>query len=362
MALDRTRNRAYFEALRRVVTPDSVVLDLGAGTGVLGLMAARLGARRVYLVDPEDIIDVAAEITEANGLARVVECVRARIEDVRLDEPPDIIVSVLTGNFLVTEDLLETLFFARDHLLKPGGTLVPSEAAMEAVPVSAPELHDQDIAGWSSVEHGVDLSAARRYAANTVYYRSTEVRQARWLAEPRELYRLDFARDHYGGVHARITTEIHTSGTCHGWAGWFRMRLGGEWLSTSPRGAAMHWTPAFLPADPPVPVEEGERVTFALDRMPFGDWNWRMESRAGCREHTTLLGAPLSVDLIRRAALDYAPALTDDGRVLLQVLTACDGHTTVDALATQLLAAHATQFASVEEARRAILRIVRRYA
>src|SRR3954454_2492869 len=49
MALDRVRNDAYADALRAVVTPSSVVLDLGAGTGVHGLMAARMGARRVYL-------------------------------------------------------------------------------------------------------------------------------------------------------------------------------------------------------------------------------------------------------------------------------------------------------------------------
>ena len=114
MALDGVRNRAYYDALREVIQPGSVVLDVGAGVGIMGLMAARLGARRVYLVDPEDILEVAREVVRDNGLTGVVECLRARIEDVRLPERADVIVSVLTGNFLVTEDLLETLFFARD--------------------------------------------------------------------------------------------------------------------------------------------------------------------------------------------------------------------------------------------------------
>ncbi|MGQ0732592.1 MAG: 50S ribosomal protein L11 methyltransferase, partial [Acidobacteriota bacterium] len=112
MALDVRRNDAYRAALEQAITPDSVVLDLGAGTGVLGLMAARLGARRVYLVEPEDVIAVAEEIVRANSLQDVVTCLQGRIEDVKPPEPVDVIVSVLTGNFLLTEDLLRTLYHA----------------------------------------------------------------------------------------------------------------------------------------------------------------------------------------------------------------------------------------------------------
>src|SRR4029079_14501434 len=105
MALDAGRNEAYARALAAAITPDSVVLDLGAGTGVHGLMAARLGARRVYLVEPEDIIALAEENVRANGLQDVVRCIQGRIEDVTLPEPVDVIVSVLTGNFLIPEPL-----------------------------------------------------------------------------------------------------------------------------------------------------------------------------------------------------------------------------------------------------------------
>src|SRR5262249_38747512 len=108
MALDRVRNTAYHRALRRAGRPDSVVLDVGAGTGIHGLMAARLGARRVYLVEPEDVIAIAAEIAADNGLQDVVRCIQGRIGDIALPEPVDIVVSTMTGNFLLTEDLLPT--------------------------------------------------------------------------------------------------------------------------------------------------------------------------------------------------------------------------------------------------------------
>ena len=96
MALDAVRNDAYARALGQVIRPDTVVLDLGAGLGIHGLMAAKLGARRVYLVEQEDVIAIADENVRANGLQDVVQCIHGRIENVELPEPVDVIVSVLT--------------------------------------------------------------------------------------------------------------------------------------------------------------------------------------------------------------------------------------------------------------------------
>ena len=197
MALDSVRNDAYTAALSRVITRDSVVLDLGAGTGVLGLIAARLGARRVYLVEPGDIISVAEEIVAANDLQDRVQCLHGRIEDVAVPEPVDVIVSVMTGNFLLAEDLLPVLFHARDTVLKPGGKLVPDGALMEAALVSAPEVHATHVSGWSNVSHGVDLSAARAYAANNVYYGPTLLRNAAFLSQPATVLALDLSSCQY---------------------------------------------------------------------------------------------------------------------------------------------------------------------
>ena len=171
-------------------------------------MAAKLGAKRVYLVEPEEIVAVAEEIVRANGLQDTVRCLRGRLEDVQLPESVDIIVSVLTGNFLLTEDLLPVLFHARDTVLKPGGLLIPGAATMEAAPVSAPALHAKEIASWSLPHEGVDMSPARAYAANTVFYRAEELRDVAYLAEPRTLHTLDFYKDDDPSIHVEVTYEI----------------------------------------------------------------------------------------------------------------------------------------------------------
>lgn len=361
MALDTRRNAAYGAALQQVVSPDSVVLDLGAGTGIHGLMAARLGARRVYLVEPEDIVSVAAELVRANGLEATVRCLQGRIEDVDLPEPVDVIVSALTGNFLLAEDLLGTLFRARDAHLAPGGCLIPSAAEMEAVPVSAPELHDKEIAGWSAPQQGVDLGAARHYAANSLFFRSDAKRDLPRLADPQTLKAFDFTTDDYGPVHIDASFLITSSGLCHGWLGWFRMRLGDQWLSTSPYEPPMHWSPAFLPLDPPMMLERGEQVRFSLDRVPFGDWTWRVDDGGASQQHSTLLAAPMTAASLAKAARDYQPTLAVDGDVLLQVLTDCDGATTVEAIAATLRARFPARFGDAAEALAFVQRAAKRY-
>ena len=360
MALDARRNEVYQTALRGVIGPDTVVLDLGAGTGVLGLIAARLGARRVYLVEPEDIIGVAEEIARANGLQDRVRCLRGRIEDVEIPERVDVVVSVMTGNFLVTEDLLPALFKTRDRFLKPGGLLLPSAATMEVVPVSAPAVHAREIAAWSTPQDGVDLSAARAYAANTVFYKSEGVRDARFLADPATLVAIDLTTAVEDHVHGEVDLNVTRGGLCHGWLGWFRMKLGDRWLSTSPRETPMHWSQAFLPLDPPLPLERGERATLTVDRPSRGDWTWQVKTRAGVQRHSTLFAAPMTPDTLRMASRQFTPALSDDGRVVVDVLTRCDGATSVDALAERLGLAYPNRYADQEEAVAFVQRAIRR--
>ena len=350
MALDGVRNAAYARALHRVITKDSVVLDLGAGTGLHGLMAARLGARRVFLVEPEDVIAVAEENARANGLQDVVTCLQGGIEDIELPEPVDVIVSVLTGNLLVTEDLLPALFYARDRYLKKDGVLVPDRAALTVVPVSAQGIHDEEVVAWSAPQLGIDLEAARAYASNTVFFRNEGSERITFLAEPTVIHRLDFRESGYEPFKREIELPIGEPGICHGWIGWLSIGLGDEWLSTSPRDARTHWSWGFFPLDPPLEVESGEPVRFHLARAPYGDWVWRMTARSGTQRHSTLLSLPMKATTIEKAALQYHPALTDEGRALAHVLACCDGRHGVEEIARSLQALMPQRYRTAAEA------------
>jgi predicted RNA methylase len=124
-------------------------LDLDAGLGIPGFIAAELGPRRVFMVEPAAVIEVTRQAVQASAYADRIECFRGVIEELKLPEPVDVILSVFTGNFLLTEDLLPSLFHARDRWLKPGGFLLPDAAVMAMVPVSAPEYYQDQLACWA---------------------------------------------------------------------------------------------------------------------------------------------------------------------------------------------------------------------
>ncbi|MFN7917543.1 MAG: class I SAM-dependent methyltransferase [Vicinamibacterales bacterium] len=345
MAFDAVRNEAYWAALARVVTPDSVVLDLGAGTGILGLLAARLGAKRVYLVDPSPIMTLTRDIVAANHLEDRVICLAGRLSDVEIPEKVDVIVSVMTGNFLLTEDLLPVLFEARDRHLKPGGHLIPDAAVMEVAPVSSPGMHARHVGLWSTMQHDVDLSACRLSAANSVHYLPDPLPEFRFLTDPTPILEMDFMTAAYEPLHATVEPTATESGECHGLSGWFKMRLGDQWLTTSPTAPRLHWSPAYLPVDPPLHIERGSTIAIALDRQPKGDWSWRVRAGGDVRRHSTMLGAAVTPALLDRASAQYVPAATPDLVASAFVLSQVDGLSNVSVLAKALCDRFPSQFA-----------------
>ena len=106
----------------------ATVMDVGSGTGILSMIAARNGARKVYAVEASDFAHVSKEIIMANGLESVIEVIKERVEDVQIDEKVDIIVSEWMGFHLLHESMLDSVLIARDKFLKAGGLMLPESA------------------------------------------------------------------------------------------------------------------------------------------------------------------------------------------------------------------------------------------
>jgi len=293
MVFDGVRNAGYLAAIERYVTPDSVVLDLGCGLGIHGLMAARAGARRVFMVDPEIIVHSALEVAKHNGYGDRVEAFQGRIEEIELPEKVDVIISVFTGNLLHSEDLLPSLFFARDKWLKPGGRLVPDAAELMLAPIAAPTLFDQHVAAWSKPHLGFDYSPLRRYAAN-VFSGERDASDRALLAAPQRLISADFHSETDTDINGTVTIDVDRDGDCHGLQAWLRIKLGESWLDAGPILPTMHWTPQTLFFDQPLAVRAGDRIEAHLHRPAFGEWTWSVKAPLGQRRQSTFLGQPLS--------------------------------------------------------------------
>src|SRR5215210_1250312 len=118
---DRVRNAAFHAALRQaIVKGKSTVADIGAGTGFLGFLAAKLGARRVDLYETAEVAEVARRLLRHNRLAN---CRIAEIHSTDVTDPDrvDVVVSETLGNYPFEENLIDALNDARARFLAPGG-------------------------------------------------------------------------------------------------------------------------------------------------------------------------------------------------------------------------------------------------
>ena len=127
MIADRTRMGAYETALRRAITPGCIVADLGTGTGMMAMMAARMGAAKVYAIEPGDLIQVGRECARANGLADRIEFIQDISTKVSLTCQVDVIVSDMRGVLPLHHSHLASIADARRRFLKPVGVLIPQQ-------------------------------------------------------------------------------------------------------------------------------------------------------------------------------------------------------------------------------------------
>jgi protein arginine N-methyltransferase 1 len=141
MLEDRKRTGAYFEALmsNSDLFRDKVVLDVGTGSGILAIFAAKAGAKKVYAVEATEMAIQARKLVAMNGFQDVVTVIQGTMESVELPEKVDVIVSEWMGYLLLRESMLDSVIFARDRYLKPGGAMYPSHAQMFWAPIQTPD-------------------------------------------------------------------------------------------------------------------------------------------------------------------------------------------------------------------------------
>ena len=130
MLQDRGRMTAYRNAILQNAScfEGKVVLDVGAGSGVLSIWAAMAGAKRVYAVEATSMAQHARRLVQQNGVQDVVVVLEGYMEAQELPEKVDLIVSEWMGYFLLREAMYDSVLAARDKWLKPGGAMYPSHA------------------------------------------------------------------------------------------------------------------------------------------------------------------------------------------------------------------------------------------
>ena len=265
MLADEVRMRAYSRAIEEVVRPGDVVVDLGAGLGILSMLAVRAGAERVHAIELGDAAALMREVVAQNGMADRIVLHEAHSLDVRLDERADVLVSETLGSFAIDENTLPFTRDVRERLLVPGARMIPRELELFLAPVEVPEEH-RLASFWDDV-YGFDFSAARRQMLSRM--RVADVSPKAPLASPQRSARIDLAADDRTGIAVRHLFPIVRAGTAHGLAGWFTAKLcEAVSIHTAPGRPSTHWRQAFFPFHAPVDVVEGDVMEVKLRLGP----------------------------------------------------------------------------------------------
>jgi type I protein arginine methyltransferase len=262
---DRVRNAAFQAALARlIVKGETTVADIGAGTGLLGFLAAKLGAMRVDLYETAGVASVARKLLRHN---RLRNCRLFEMHSTEVMEPDrvEVVVCETLGNYALEENIVETLNDARKRFLKPGGTVIPAGVRQLVCPVVGRRFFDE-LAAWDSVGYGLDFGPAKAMTLNNIYVRTFAAGDLLDEAQAAQVWdELSFLRHNKTTRSGEASWTLGRRTVVHGLALWWTADLAnGIALATGPLDPRTHWEQLYLPVLEPVIVDAGHMLTARL--------------------------------------------------------------------------------------------------
>jgi len=300
MVGDRVRTDAFQQALLAQVKEGDVVVDVGAGTGVLSLFSTQAGASQVYAIERSRLAKHAAALIEHNGASDRIEvlCGEAAELCAERELQCDVLVSEWLGQFVLLEGMFGAVAAARDAWLRPGGTMIPAGFELFLAPLGAgragaPSLEFDTPAYWSQPDYGVSFDPLLEVELD-VLHRSipAPITGDRLLAPPQSAHVVDCHAASLDDLYFKTELTFRTTraGTLAGFVGHFTSDLGaGVILDTSPESPQTHWEQHLFFLRP-VRLEEGAELTLRFearrakgqDHTPVFELEW--EGPGGLRE------------------------------------------------------------------------------
>lgn len=262
---DYSRTQTYRRAIltNYKLFHQKVVLDVGAGTGILSLFCAQAGAKKVYAIEASGIAKEAEKVVATNGYSNKITVMQKKVEEVELPEKVDIIVSEWMGYMLMYESMLPSLLYARDKWLKKGGYLFPEEVRIYIAPISDYQSYEYSVEFWHKVEdtYRVNMSALAETAAEqmqaTVQVMSVDpafIQAHVSCVTSMQLSTIDLCASE--SAQGSFKCSCFGKNVVHGFVIWFTVHFPNNVvLSTSPYEKETHWEQSVLYI-PPLSVEQ----------------------------------------------------------------------------------------------------------
>jgi hypothetical protein len=272
---DRVRTTAFLGAIADVVRPGDVVVDIGTGTGILALAAAKAGARHVYAIEGSGIGRAAKDLFAANGFADRITLVAGWSSRVELPEKANVLISEMIGNDPLEERVMEIFADARARFLTPDARIIPRRLRAFGAPVEVDQktlakfmFTPQRTRDWSEW-YGFDFDKLIDTSVNEsmmITILPHEIRSWPLLSDPVVLADLDLSGATHHIVDETAEFSITRKGLMSGFLLYFQLDVAPGWeISTAPEKAdeANHWSVPIRVFGRPRSVKAGEKFKVA---------------------------------------------------------------------------------------------------
>ncbi|KAG5735496.1 putative protein arginine N-methyltransferase [Termitomyces sp. T112] len=274
MLKDTVRTGSYRSAIinNPHLFQGKTVLDVGCGTGILSMFAAKAGAKHVVGIDMSNIIDQAEKIVEANGFKDKITLVKGKLEESELPiKEFDIIISEWMGYFLLYESMLDTVLLARDKYLKKDGLIFPDTATLYLAAIEDQDYKEEKINFWDNV-YGFDYSCIKDIALREPLVDTVEMKAV--VTDPCLLKHIDLLTAKKEDLTFDVPFSLTASRNdyVHAFLAWFDISFECTHkkvkFSTGPHSQYTHWKQTVFYTPTTIVVSEGDKINGRLMCAP----------------------------------------------------------------------------------------------
>lgn len=266
MLKDDVRTKSYRNSIvnNRHLFKGKVVLDVGCGTGILSMFAARAGAKKVIGIDYSDIVYQAQQIVKDNHLSDVVTIMKAKVEEAVLPvDKVDIIISEWMGYCLLYESMLNTVIYARDKWLAPDGIIFPDKAFISICAIEDADYKEDKINFWDNV-YGFNMSCIKKLAMQEPLIDVVDAKQV--MTGPCRILTIDIMTVKLEDLAFKVPFRLVAARDdfCHAFVVYFDIEFSKchkpIFFSTGPHATYTHWKQTVFYLNDVLSMKKGEEI------------------------------------------------------------------------------------------------------